>query len=205
MSKFLLISTPRTAGTFYCKHLSEQFGLINCGEPFGERSLGGNKATKQRFTQGCRTFFGPQPAMVKIHPVHMLENKELRPKNFYNELVANSTDIRMLVRRDTEAQLKSLFVASYVYQRRLGSWHDNWRDTLWIPDTPEVQKLWRSVELYLYGEIQAQATLYSTRTVPMEVVWTEDLPQENKYVRPVHLDFDIPLTHKADFKGLFSE
>lgn len=198
----MVLTTPRSASNFYCQTLADERNLINIGEPF---ALTQSHIDKKRFITAYKTFHGPESSLIKIHPGHISDYASYRPKNWFQELQQTADEIHMLVRKDTWAQVRSLVISTWMIEEGAGAFHDQWEETRFIPDTENARRIWRECEVYMKGQIAGLSSLYQTMTAPItQFHWTEDLPQQHKYTRPVEFEWEpTPMPYRDDMEKLF--
>ena len=200
--KIMVLTTPRSASNFYCHTLASERQLANIGEPF---ALTQSKIDRKRFVNAYTTFHGPNPALIKIHPGHISDYAPYRPKNWFQELQHTADEVHMLVRKNTWAQVRSLVVSTWMIEQGTGKFHDEWDETRYIPDNEHTRRMWRECEVYLKGQIAGLSALYQIMTTPItQFHWTEELPQQHKYIRPVEFEWEPePIPFYDNIEKLF--
>ena len=198
--KVLVLTTPRTASTNYCKFLSTLYNLVDCGEPYPYGS-GPGTFTKQRLDRANELYFGRKDALLKLHAGAVAEFVPCRPKGWFQDVVNESTDIHFLLRKDIQAQIKSLFVGAYhgiVTGNQEKPIHDlfhiEWQEELIIPDTPVARRQWKMMEMLVHTNLVALSVLYhNLADHNPKVVWYEtiaDILPGERYNRPVKFEWE---------------
>lgn len=195
--KIMILTAPRSASNYYTQSIADQYGCINLGEPF-PLTWGHTPAAKTRFRELYKQYFGPNNTVIKIHAGHISEYCPTRPTGWFRDMEKISDQIHVLVRKDTEAQIRSLFVASYAIEVHGEShtFHNNWDEPLVIVDTPRVRQLWSEIEIYVHSQLAGLSAMYHMLEKTPTVVWTEDITRpETAYKRPVHFEFTPEYSH----------
>jgi len=203
----LVLTSPRTASTSFCTLLSKLYGLYDVGEPYplyygSTMDISDNKVDLGGILQeSTDLYLNNMDACLKIHSGHVAEYMPHRHKGWFQDILNSTHDIYFLLRRDTQAQIKSLFVANY-YSTLIDkkdkffntAYNDSWQDELVIPDTPLARAEWKISEMIVHTNLVALSTLYHTllKHDPI-VVWSEDILDilpGSKYHRPVRIDWE---------------
>lgn len=200
--KIMILTSPRSASNYYTQSIAQQYGLINLGEPF-PLTWGYTDEAKKRFRTVYRHYFGPSDAVIKVHAGHISEYCPYRPKGWFRELEKSSDEIHVLLRKDTNAQIRSLFVATYAIavEGNTHQFHNNWEEELVIPDTTETRDLWREIEIFIHSNLLGLSAMYHMLDKPAKIVWSEDFMQpEKKYKRPVRFEWE-PIYTQESFRN----
>lgn len=217
--RILIFSSPRSASFSYGTLLSETHGLYDVGEPWPLYYYD-NPNLKTILEQSNDLYLGNENACMKVHSGHVAEYMPHRHKGWYQEVIDATDEIHFLLRRDTQAQIKSLFVANY-YSTLIdkhdkffkNTYEGNWDEEIVIPDTPENRALWKRMEMIIHTNLVGLSILYHTllHRNPT-VVWHEDILDKlpgKKYKRPVKFDWDLEYMftnddfYPADIKQIF--
>jgi len=198
--RVLIFSSPRSASYSYGTLLSETHGLYDVGEPW-PLYFYDNPNLKTTLEQSNELYLGNQNACMKLHSGHVAEYMPHRHRGWFQDVLNATDEIHFLLRKDTQAQIKSLFVANY-YSTLVDKqdkffknvFEGTWQEDLVIPDTPVNRALWKRMEMLIHVNLVGLSILYHTLIDQNpKVVWTEDIVDKlpgQKYNRPVKFDWE---------------
>ena len=180
--------------------MCDLYGLENLGEPF-YLTDGTSQASQDMFVSASERYFSDQPALMKLHAGHVTEYQPARHRGWFQDVVDITDEIHFLVRADTQAQIKSLFLATFWNQANgdpdkstHDAFHEDWTETVTVPDTQELRDSWRCMEMIVHTNLMALSALYHMLIDrDPKVVWSEevsDLLPRGKYNRPVSYDWE---------------
>lgn len=188
----LVLTTPRSASTWYCKHLATEYNLHNFGELFA-------MDIKEKHKQQLEKLKANPNSVVKVHTVH-ISNSPV--KRFKEKLIRQADDIKILVRKDFNAQVKSFYAAAQVESITGRGFTEEYTDTVHIKLD---DNLYNQYKLFIKYQI---ATLYEiTKEYNLfdKVVFSEDvMTAEKKYKRSVQWDRE-PTIITESYSHLFKE
>ena len=198
--KILVLTSPRSASTSYCKFLCKRNNLVDCGEPF-KLGTGHLPDSKDHFNRANELYFSSNDALIKVHAGHIAEYVTYRPKGWFQDVVSDTTDIHFLLRADTQAQIRSLFVGIYTGNQIAQSdksthdfFHNEWENEIIIPDTPETRRTWELSEALVHANLMGLSVLYhNLMDHEPKIIWCEDVVDilpGGKYNRPVKFDWE---------------
>lgn len=183
----LVLTTPRTGSSWFCKHLAESHDLHNLGEFFGDHTIAVNdQVDKLEYIKA-----NPD-VVVKCFPWHLNNTRANFPRAGFLEknLVKLADKIYILIRSDFSDQCKSYYLANST-----GIWSGE-------PQDPIVVDTDLTLYNYAVSHLQdgyMQLAEYNKR-LECEVVDYAQLPlnRQERYVRPVTwnvapgiVDFDV--------------
>ena len=198
--RIMVFSSPRSASYSYSTLLSETHGLYDVGEPWPMYYYD-NPNLESILAQSNERYLGNQNACMKVHSGHVAEYMPHRHKGWLQDVLDASDEIHFLLRKDTQAQIKSLFVANYYAtvadkgnKLLRNVYEGSWQEDLVIPDTPDNRALWRRMEMVIHVNLVGLSILYHTLIDRNpKVVWTEDIVDKlpgKKYNRPVKFEWE---------------
>ena len=187
----LVLTTPRTGSTWFCKHLSETHSLDNLGEYFGEHII----ATEDQVNK--LDFIKSNPdVVIKCFPWHLNNSRGTFPRASFLEktLFKLADKIYILIRSDFTDQCKSYYLANST-----GVWSGE-------PQDPIVVRTDANLYNYAVSHLQdgyMQLADYHKR-LQCEVIDYAQLPlnRQERYVRPVTWDVE-PSVIDFDIKSIF--
>jgi len=179
----LVLSKYRTGSTNLCKQLAEQYSYENLDECFHE-------SIADKHNNIVRYISTNPNCVVKVFPYHL---KQSSRENLLNELVALSEKIILLIRKDFDQQVKSYYIC-----KQTGNWHNKFNDTV---DITLDKDMYQKFTNFLHNEYLELDTI--RKTIPNhEIIYTHQLDQSKKYVRPVKWDRQPGFTN-IDIEELF--
>ena len=203
--RILVLTAPRTASTSYCELISKTHGLYDVGEPYpmyyGATTGLTNVCFETILDQSNELYLDNHNACMKVHAGHVAEYMPKRRKGWFKHILDATDEIHFLLRKDTQSQIKSYFVANY-YSHTIdpndnflhNAYDSDWQKELVIPDTPKVRALWKSTEMLTHSHLVGLSILYHTLIDrDPKVVWTEDIVDMlpgSKYNRPVKFEWE---------------
>lgn len=172
----LVLATPRSGSSWFTgTYLSDIYpNYTDAGEPFNSHIY-----SREQQTAALRSMINGEHSIVKLFPQH-LHNAAA---NTYNTLVTVAEKIYVLVRKDFNAQLRSLYVAEqsdYYYRADLPT-----RSIQYNAD------IYKHTSEFLQTSYKILAQQWR-RLSDVELVYLEDLPQSGKYRQPVLWDQEPP-------------
>lgn len=179
----LVLSTYRTGSTNLCKQIAEQYSYENLDECFHE-SITDEHSNIIRYI-GANT-----KCVVKVFPYHLEKSSR---KNLLSDLVGLSEKIILLIRKDFDQQVKSYYIC-----KQTGNWHSEFTDTV---DIILDKDMYQKFTNFLHDEYLELDAI--RRTLPnYELIFTHQLNQSKKYVRPVKWDRQPGFTN-IDIEEIF--
>lgn len=196
-----IFSIPRSGTTWYQQHLAQQHGLENLHEAFDYSQ---DPAMKSLRRHAYQQWLDPGvPCVVKIFPHHMTTGHTLKTtRRLFPDVHDHAQRTIFIVREDFDAQVRSLVVASALRVVSHVSYHAQWEEEIYLEDSEALTNLWKLAENFLYSQMWTLGMMYKTFRHPThepELVYTSELPQEHKYVRPVKFETE-PEIHVPDFR-----
>lgn len=178
----LVLSTYRSASTWYCSDLADRYQLTNFGEAFHEANVSNHKRV-------LRSLAGNTNSVVKIFPYHLTQSNIAL---LFNHLVNLASDIHVVIRKNFDEQLRSYYVA-----KDLRNWHDSVNASI----TFDLDK-WNRYKDFLYLEHVQLAQLTKNIDADIEFKYAEMFDQSQKYSRTIEWDCDPPETN-LDIMSLY--
>lgn len=170
----LVLSTYRSASTWYCSALAERNTLYNYDELFHESQCDLHK-------QSLRELARNNSCVVKIFPYHFSSTPV---PLLIDKLINIASEVHVVVRKDFDAQLRSYYIA-----KQLRDWHSDIDSAAVTYDDEK----WQQYHKFLYNQhVELSNIVKSIVTVPCLIKYTEDFPQTSKYKRTVTWDRQPP-------------
>jgi LPS sulfotransferase NodH len=169
----LVLSTYRSASTWYCNQLEHSTKYTNLNECFHE-SISDHRMQLRHVLRSNKT-------IVKLFPYHSTQSNITE---LTDTLVDMASQVVVLGRRNTYEQIKSYYIA-----KTTKHWHGDVDDTIHINYNAD---LWNSYRSFMLNEIQTLKTYQSRYST--ELVFTEDLDQQGRYNRHIVWDHSPPYT-----------
>lgn len=179
----LVLSTYRTGSTNFCKQLAEQNNYENLDECFHENLKDTHKLALQHIEKNPNT-------VVKLFPYH-IQNSQI--KTLLQDCVKFSEKIYLLVRKDFDNQVKSYYIA-----RQKNDWHSDFEIT---EDVTLIKEDWSWCTNFLHNQY-LDLDMIRSSLPDYETIYTHQLDQSKKYVRPVKWDRQPGFTN-IDIEELF--
>lgn len=179
----LVLSTYRTGSTNFCKQLEKDTGYENLDEYFHE-SFALSHSDRIRYitkTKKC---------IVKVFPYHL--NSSPRT-NLLSELLDVASRIIFLIRKDFDQQVQSYYICKYT-----NDWHSS------FTEQKEIildRSKYNWCTNFLHNQYLELDTIRSSLS-NHETIYTHQLDQSKKYVRPVKWDRQPGFTN-IDIEEIF--
>jgi len=192
--KYVLLTTPRTGSTWYCKQISDCYRIPNYNELLSAQIMyGANIPISQRWlhspprmvADSVRKFIqlSTEPDWVlKLMP-HMW----LQPGNgrLLSSICNQADQIAVLVRADLTSQLRSIILGFWLKDQHSSvSWHTEFTESVFIPDNLVFRNLASELHEWLHQELTQLSVLaskYHADVVTLEQHYSEQI----RYHRPV--------------------
>ena len=218
----ILITSPRCGSTTFLNNIAnENPGMYNHGEKL--RTLGYEFETvpktdaqrKAQFKTVIRAWNDPtQSNCLKVFPLMLREQlSPWRKETFMHDLMSEADECYYLLRRDLQAQVKSAAVAFYLMSQSASiseAFHNNWEETLHIPDNEHTRAIVKAYERQMYMSNFGVLDLWYNTPHSLlrsehkkEILWLEDIDQSQKYNRPVEFEKE-PEIASVDWDSLLS-
>lgn len=171
-----VLTTGRTASTWYCNKLSEETGYENLNEVFV------NNQPTIKFTLH-RVFNKNKNIIIKLTPFKWQQFKNLD----ITKLLNNSEKVILLLRKDFKAQSKSEFAGRYLKNTFGISWHDEFTDPITIPKI-YIDTYWKSFSSTNTKRLEYIIDMYNLLNINNKsIVYTEDITANSykKLNRPI--------------------
>jgi hypothetical protein len=154
-----VLTTGRTASTWYCNQLAKDFGYENLNEVFLTQQLG------YKFLLNKNNFNQENKTIVKLLAFQQLVVMKLYP-NAFKKVIKNSSKIIFLIRKDFYSQIKSSFSGHYAKTLNKGMF-DQFDKTIIVPKE-YIDKYWKiwvdSTEKQLLYLLELYKTIDKKRT-----------------------------------------
>lgn len=182
-----VLTTGRSASTWYCKELAKQLGYQNLGEVFLTEHSG------YKFLINPANFNKENKTIVKLLAYQQLRTMKTH-KNAFNKVIKNSSRIIFLIRRDFFSQVKSSFSGLYLKDKFKMNLFDQFDEPIIIPKD-YIDMYW-----HLRVEIAEQELLYLldlyNSIEQKELVFTEDITTDSSRLkRPFLYETDLEFPH----------
>lgn len=201
----LILSTPRSASTWYQQQLADDNGLLNLAEAFNYSQIAGMKSLRR---EAYNKWLDPDtPCVLKVFPYHITAGHTLKnSRTIFPDVFEHTQRTVFLVREDFVQQVRSLVVAGALSASQSINFHAQWNEEVFIPDSEELRNLWKSTERFLYAQMWSLGMLWKTYSHPThvpEIVYTSELPQQHKYKRPIRFEWEPEIVAPDWKKNVF--
>lgn len=191
----LVLTTPRTASSWFCDYIAWQHNYTQSGELFNLPALKGDLAKQAALLDSITA---DPNQVVKVFPWHIRRVLNLPTlkvlSNLDHKLISAAEKLYFLARKDFNAQCRSYYISTVT-----DHWDGDKLDTRFIKYDPVRYKMCADTLKLGY---QCLAGYYSLAKEPI-MVYTENLPQTGKYEQPVVwdtepdlIDFDVTACFK---------
>lgn len=164
-----VLTTGRTASTWYCNQLAKDTGYQNLNEVFLTQQSG------CKFLLDQRNFNKENKTIVKLLAFQQLVVMRAYP-NAFKKVIKNSSKVIFLIRRDFYLQIKSSFSGHYAKTLDKGMF-DQFSETIVVPKD-YIDQFWK-----IWVDSAEQQLLYLLdlyKTVEQkELVFTEDITTDS--------------------------
>jgi hypothetical protein len=189
-----VLTTGRTASTWYCEKLAKDFGYENLNEVFLTQQSG------YRFLLNKNNFNQENKIIVKLLAFQQLVVMKSYP-NAFNRVIKNSSKVIFLIRRDFFSQIKSSFSGHYAKTLDKGMF-DQFDETITVPKEyiDIYWKIWvDSAEQQLLYLLELYNSLDRT-----ELVFTEDITSDSDRLKRPFL-YESELLYPSHLQTIIEE
>lgn len=177
-----VLTTGRTASTWYCDYLAKDFEYENLNEVFLTQQSG------YKFLLNPNNFNKENKTIVKLLAFQQLVVMKAYP-NAFKKVIKNSSKIIFLIRRDFFSQVKSSFSGHYAKTLDKGMF-EQFEETVMVPKE-YIDKYWKiwvdSTEKQLLYLLELYKTIDKK-----ELVFTEDITQDSdRLKRPFKYECEL--------------
>ena len=177
-----VLTTGRTASTWYCDYLAKDFGYENLNEVFLTQQSG------YKFLLNPNNFNKENKTIVKLLAFQQLVVMKAYP-NAFKKVIKNSSKVIFLIRRDFFSQVKSSFSGHYAKTLDKGMF-EQFEETVMVPKE-YIDKYWKiwvdSTEKQLLYLLELYKTIDKK-----ELVFTEDITQDSdRLKRPFKYECEL--------------
>ena len=189
-----VLTTGRTASTWYCEKLAKDFGYENLNEVFLTQQSG------YRFLLNKNNFNQENKIIVKLLAFQQLVVMKSYP-NAFNRVIKNSSKVIFLIRRDFFSQIKSSFSGHYAKTLNKGMF-EQFEETVMVPKEyiDIYWKIWvDSAEQQLLYLLE----LYNSHD-HTELVFTEDITSDSDRLKRPFL-YESELLYPSHLQTIIEE
>jgi len=164
-----VLTTGRSASTWYCNKLAKDTGYQNLNEVFLTQQLG------YKFLVNPSNFNKENKTIVKLLAFQQLVVMRAYP-NAFKKVIKNSSKVIFLIRRDFYSQIKSSFSGYYAKTLDKGMF-DQFDETIVVPKD-YIDQFWKIWVNSAEQQLLYLLDLYKT-VEQKELVFTEDITTDS--------------------------
>ena len=187
-----VLTTGRTASTWYCDYLAKETGYQNLNEIFVRPSNTTLFLKNKEINQG--SYFFPKLNSNSNYIVKLIASQRYRQNiSLFDKVLNNSSKIIFLLRKDCQAQLKSMLSLAFAITYYKKYSQDEFNDPI-IIHKQYIEDNWEKWESQLSDQLIYLYEIYSTITCDKELLFTEDIIQKEykKLNRPFIYETNLP-------------
>ena len=189
-----VLTTGRTASTWYCDYLAKDFGYENLNEVFLTQQSG------YKFLLNPNNFNKENKTIVKLLASQQLVVMKAYP-NAFKKVIKNSSKVIFLIRRDFFSQVKSSFSGHYAKTLDKGMF-EQFEETVMVPKKyiDVYWKIWvDAAEQQLLYLLELYNSLEHT-----ELVFTEDITSDIDRLKRPFL-YESELSYPSHLQTIIEE
>ena len=189
-----VLTTGRTASTWYCDYLAKDFGYENLNEVFLTQQSG------YKFLLNPNNFNKENKTIVKLLAFQQLGVMKAYP-NAFKKVIKNSSKVIFLIRRDFFSQVKSSFSGHYAKTLDKGMF-EQFEETVMVPKKyiDVYWKIWvDAAEQQLLYLLELYNSLEHT-----ELVFTEDITSDIDRLKRPFL-YESELSYPSHLQTIIEE
>ena len=189
-----VLTTGRTASTWYCDYLAKDFGYENLNEVFLTQQSG------YKFLLNPNNFNKENKTIVKLLAFQQLVVMKAYP-NAFKKVIKNSSKVIFLIRKDFFSQVKSSFSGHYAKTLDKGMF-EQFEETVMVPKKyiDVYWKIWvDAAEQQLLYLLELYNSLEHT-----ELVFTEDITSDIDRLKRPFL-YESELSYPSHLQTIIEE
>lgn len=187
-----VLTTGRSASTWYCDKLAKETGYENLDEIFIRQSNTTLFLKNKEINQG--SYFFPKFVNNSNYIVKLIAAQRHKQNiRLFDQVLNSSSKIVFLLRKDCQAQIKSLLSLAFAITYHKKYAHDEFNVPIIIPKE-YIDENWKKWETQLITQLTYLYEVYSTSNFNKELVFTEDAVQHDyrKLNRPFVYETNLP-------------